>query len=126
MRLCVFQENHDILVCMLRHFSRVRLCDPMGCSPPASSVHGILQARILESVAMLSSRGSSPFRDQTCVSLHLLHWQACSLPLVPPGKPMTFKQIQIHKETTLFSFFLLNLLFSNIFVSYLCFYISYP
>ena len=35
------------------------LCDPMDCSPPGSSVHGILQARILEWVAMPSSRESS-------------------------------------------------------------------
>ena len=35
------------------------LCDPMDCSPPGSSVHGILQARILAWVAMPSSRGSS-------------------------------------------------------------------
>ena len=42
---------------MLSHFSRVlTLCDPMDCSPPGSSVHGILQARILEWVAMPSSR----------------------------------------------------------------------
>ena len=34
-------------------------CDLMGCSPPGSSVHGILQARILEWVTMPSSRGSS-------------------------------------------------------------------
>ena len=34
------------------------LCDPVDCSPPGSSVHGILQPRILEWVAMLSSRGS--------------------------------------------------------------------
>ena len=34
-------------------------CNPMDCSPPGSSVHGILQARILEWVAMPSSRGSS-------------------------------------------------------------------
>ena len=33
------------------------LCDPMDCSPPGSSVHGILQARILERVAISSSRG---------------------------------------------------------------------
>ena len=36
------------------------LCDPMGCSPPGSSVHWILQARILELVAMPSSKGSPP------------------------------------------------------------------
>ena len=35
------------------------LCDPMDCSPPGSSVHGILQARMLEWVTMPSSRGSS-------------------------------------------------------------------
>ena len=44
------------------------LCDPMDCSPPGSSVHGILQARILEWVAMPSSRGSSQPRDLTGVS----------------------------------------------------------
>ena len=39
--------------------SCLTLCDPMGCSPPGSSVHGILQARTMEWVAMPSSRGSS-------------------------------------------------------------------
>ena len=41
------------------------LCNPVDCSPPGSSVHGILQARVLEWVAMPSSRGSSQPRDQT-------------------------------------------------------------
>ena len=41
------------------------LCDPMDYSPPGSSVHGILQARILMWVAVPSCRGSSPPRDQT-------------------------------------------------------------
>jgi len=49
-----------------------RLCltlyDPMDCSPPGSSVHEILQARILEWVALSPSRGSSQTRDQTQVS----------------------------------------------------------
>ena len=45
------------------------LCDPMDCIPPGSSVHGSLQARILEWVAISSSsRASSPPRDQTRVS----------------------------------------------------------
>ena len=44
------------------------LCDPMDCSPPDPSVHRILQAIILEWVAMPSSRGSSRARDQTLVS----------------------------------------------------------
>jgi len=43
------------------------LCDPMKCSPSVSSVHGILQARILEWVAISFSRGSSRPRDWTCV-----------------------------------------------------------
>ena len=45
------------------------LCDPMGCSPPGSSVHGVLQARILEPVAMPSSRGS-PHPGIELSSLH--------------------------------------------------------
>ena len=45
------------------------LCDPMDCSPPGSSLHGILQARILEWVAISFSRGSSRPRDWTRVSL---------------------------------------------------------
>ena len=44
------------------------LCDPMDCSPPGSSVHGILQARKLEWVAMPFSRGSSQSRNRTRVS----------------------------------------------------------
>ena len=44
------------------------LFDPVDCSPPGSSVPGIVQARILEWVATSSSRGSSQPRDQTHVS----------------------------------------------------------
>ena len=44
------------------------LCDPMDYSSPSSSVHGILQARVLEWVAIPFSRGSSQPRDQTQVS----------------------------------------------------------
>ena len=48
--------------------SSVRLCDPLNCSLPGSSVHGISQARILEWVAISSSSESSWPRDQTCIS----------------------------------------------------------
>ena len=48
--------------------SCLTLCDPMDRSPSGSSVHEILQARILEWVAVLSSRGSSWSRDPTLVS----------------------------------------------------------
>ena len=44
------------------------LCDPMDCSPPGSSVYGILQTRILEWVAIPFSRGSSQPRDHASIS----------------------------------------------------------
>ena len=44
------------------------LCDPVDCSPPGSSVHVILQARILEWVAISISKESSQPRDQTHIS----------------------------------------------------------
>ena len=43
------------------------LCNPVDCSPPGSSVHGISQARILEWVVTPSSSGSSQLRDRTCI-----------------------------------------------------------
>ena len=55
----------------------------MDCRPPGFSVHGILQATILERVAVPFSRGSSQPRDQTQVSCIL----ADSLLSEPPGKP---------------------------------------
>ena len=64
------------------------LCKPMDYSPPGSSVHGILQARILEWDAMPSSQGIFPTQGSNPPLLRLLHWQACSLPLAPPGKPV--------------------------------------
>ena len=74
-------------VYMLSRFSRVWLCNPTDCSPPGSSGHGILQARILEWIAMPSSRGSAQPRDQTLVSGIFCIGRWCSLPLAPSGKP---------------------------------------
>ena len=71
--------------------SCLSFCDPMDYSPPGSSANGILQARILECVAMPSFTGSSRPRDQNCVSC-LLHWQVDSLQLVIPGKPILLNQ----------------------------------
>ena len=59
---------------------------PMDCSPPGSSVHGILLARILKSVAIFFSGGSSQPRDQTQVSCIA----GDSLPSEPSRKP-TYK-----------------------------------
>ena len=66
-------ESMCVSVCMCEcvcvsvcvSLSNLTLCDPLDCSLPGSSVHGILQARILEWVAMPSSRGSSQPRNQT-------------------------------------------------------------
>ena len=57
-----------MLCCAKSPQSRWTLCDPMDWSPPGSSVHDILQARILEWVPMPSSRGSFTPRDQTHAS----------------------------------------------------------
>ena len=81
--------------------SCLTLCNPIDCSPPGSSVHGILQARTLEWVAMPSSRGSSWPRDWICIS-YVLHWQADSLPLVPPGKPNQLCILYILEKPTIF------------------------
>ena len=54
------------------------LCYPLDCSPPGSSVHGVLQARILEWVVLPSWEGSSRPRDCTCVTfiagVFFTHW----------------------------------------------------
>ena len=77
-----FWRNHRVCV-----FSHVWLfCDPMDCSPPGSSVHGIFQARITGMVHRFFSRGSSWPRDGTHIS-----YVSCigkrTRPHVPPGKP---------------------------------------
>ena len=68
--------------------SRVWLCDTVNCSPPGSSVYGIAQAKMLEWVAISSSRGSSWPRDRTCISCigrwilhHWATWEVLNLTL---------------------------------------------
>ena len=73
--------------------SCLTLCDPMDCSPPGSSIHGISQARILEWVTISFSMGSSWPWDRTCVS-SLLHWQVDSLTLSHQGSP----KMRIHEN----------------------------
>ena len=77
--------------------SCLTFCDPMDYSLLGSSVPGILQARILEWVAISSSRGSSQPRDQTHTSC-LLHWQADSLPTAPPGKTPSYKVLVTNQD----------------------------
>ena len=58
---CLESESEVAQLCLT-------LCDPMDCSLPGSSVHGIFQAIVLEWIAISFSRGSSQHRDQTRVS----------------------------------------------------------
>ena len=103
---------------MLSRFSRVWLCDPLDCSPPGSSVHGVLPPaliRILAWGAMLSSR-ISPTQESNPRLLRLLHWQVGSLSLTPPGKPQLYSNNNNKKslggsETLVFSLLSLLLLF---------------
>ena len=80
----VRREAICVCVYVLVTQSYLTLCDSMDCSLPGSSVHEILQAGILEWVAIPFSRGSSRPSDETAASPAL---QADSLPLEPPGKP---------------------------------------
>ena len=81
-----FSRRLSSSVCVVSCFkSCPSLCDPMDSSQPGSSVHGILQARILEWVAMPSSRRSSSPRDQTCISCLAGRFFTAD----PPGRPMT-------------------------------------
>ena len=70
---CNRQSINHIYACVWvpGHLSRVWLCNAMDCSLPGSSIHRILQARILERVAMPSSRGYSWPRYQTHISMSL-------------------------------------------------------
>ena len=68
------------------------LCNPMDHSLPGSSNHGILQVRILEWVAMPSSRGFSWLRNQTH-SLMSPALAGSSLPLASPGKPSFYSTL---------------------------------
>ena len=70
----------------MRMFSHVRLfCDPVDYSPPGSSVHGILQVRMLEGVGYQSLlQGIFPTQGLNLHLLHLLYRQVDAL----PGKPL--------------------------------------
>jgi len=85
--ISVAYSIHSLVPLLLQNFhvhtkslhSCLTLCDLMNHSPPGPSIHGILQTRILEWVAVPSSRVSSWSRVQTCI-------QAGSSPLAPRGK----------------------------------------
>ena len=70
------------------------LGDPMDCSPPRSSVHGIFPARVLGVSCHFVPQGIFPTQGWKQHLLCLLHWQAGSLPLSPPGKPLTHASLK--------------------------------
>ena len=78
--------SHD-WACLLSHLSRVRLFEPMDCSPSCPSVRGIVQARILEWVAISFSRGPSWPRDQTTSGV--ASTAVSFLTVEPPREPLT-------------------------------------
>ena len=86
LRFCVFVY---VQLCLT-------LCRPMDCSPPSSSVHGSLQAKILEWVAISSCRGSSWPRDWTCVS----YIAGGFLTTEPHGKPWLCPQIMFLSQAS--------------------------
>ena len=64
------------------------LCDPVDCSLPGSSVHGILLRQEYWNRMLCPPPGDLPYPGTKSISLtYNLHWQAGSLPLAPPGKP---------------------------------------
>ena len=99
-----WHERYKSLITYLQYVqdkllqSCLTLCDPMDCSPLGSSVHGILQARIMEWAAMPSSRGSSWLRDQTCVSC----FAGRLFTTEPPGKPSAMLKTKIFIKQNIF------------------------
>ena len=85
-------SKFPLCICSLKIFCHffsiaklyVTLWDALDCSPPGSSVHGALQVRILEWVAISFSRRSSWSKDWTCISC-IDRW--ILLPTEPPEKP---------------------------------------
>ena len=71
------------------------LCNPMDCSLPGSSVHGVSQASILESVAISFLQGNVPTQGLNPCLLCLLHWQVGSLPLGPQIGAVSFYPMRV-------------------------------
>ena len=99
----IISEKLSVCVCVHAQPCPI-LCDPMDCSPPGSSVHGILQARTLEWVAISSSRGSSWPRDQihvscvSCIGIHILNHCGNLI-----HRDIDVKQLKMYKLHNIFS-----------------------
>ena len=110
---------HHKYLCAKLLQSCLTLYDPMDCSPPGSSVHGILQARILKWVALPSFRGSSQPRDQTqvpcvsCIGGRVLYYQChlgspCSTILSSSWADLLWKRRNLKDDCFLFLCFLIQ------------------
>ena len=105
--ICVFVHAQSLQLCPT-------LCNPMDCSPPGSSVYGILQARTLEWVAMPSCRGSSWPRDQTRISCIARRFFTAEPPGKPSYSPWGLKRVghdratNIHTVPNLLSFWVIH------------------
>ena len=93
MERCVFSggQVECVWVCSIVSDS---FSDPVECSLSSSSVDGILQARILEWVAISSPQGIFPTQRLNSSLLSLLHWQVDSLPLHHQGEPQNFPEFK--------------------------------
>ena len=87
-------------VSMLSHSVMANSLWLMNCTPSGSSVHGVLQARILEWVAMSSSRGSSQPRDQTCIPYVSYIGRKVSYHM---GSPITSPPLYYYSEYVFFT-----------------------
>ena len=102
------------LLCVLVTQSCLILCNPMDCSPLGSSVHGILQTRILECVAIPFSRGSSQPRDQTHVScIADRFFYSLSLQLDPSNLVTSYIVIFIVNVLICYYYFIFHLQFPS-------------
>ena len=81
-----FTQIYACVRCVLSRFSRVRLCEPVDCIPPGSSPTGFSRKNTGVGCQAFLQR-IFPTQGLNPSLLRLLHWQANSLPLAPPGKP---------------------------------------
>ena len=94
--------------------SRPTVCNPMDCSLPGSSLHGIFQARILEWVAISSSRGSSLSKDRTrvscisCIGRWVLYycgnWEATVILVIFKVLLASWLKVVLKRKSSIFTF----------------------
>ena len=118
--VCVYCDVHACAQLL----SQVWLCDLIDGSPPGSSVDGIFQARILQWVAISSSRGSSRPRNQT--------WVSCisytDRPVVSAGKPVCVCVCaHAHVNWNIVTLqCCASFCYMTVWISYMCIYLSFP